>query len=37
MNHSPKFWSEVEKVLPNYKSSRKWLKDNGGALIDRLK
>ena len=37
MNHSPKFWNEVEKVLPNYKSSRKWLKDNGGALIDRLR
>jgi len=37
MNHSPKFWNEVEKVLPNYKSLRKWLKDNGGALIDRLR
>lgn len=37
MNHSPKFWNEVEKVLPNYKSSRKWLKDNGGVLIDKLR
>lgn len=37
MNHSPKFWSEVEKVLPNYKTSRKWLKDNGGSLIDKIK
>lgn len=37
MNHSPQFWNEVEKVLPNYKSSRKWLKDNGGALIDKLR
>jgi len=37
MNHSPKFWNEVEKVLPNYKTSRKWLKDNGGALIDKIK
>ena len=37
MNHSPKFWNEVENVLPNYKSSRKWLKDNGGVLIDKLK
>lgn len=37
MNHSPKFWAEVEKFLPNYKSSKKWLKDNGGALIEKLK
>ena len=37
MNHSPMFWTEVEKFLPNYKSSKKWLKDNGGALIDKLR
>lgn len=29
MNHSPKFWAEVERVLPDYKSRRKWLKENG--------
>lgn len=29
MNHSPAFWSEVEKVIPDYKSKRKWLKSNG--------
>ena len=29
MNHSPKFWKVVEKVLPNYKKHEKWLKDNG--------
>ena len=27
MNHSPKFWAEVEKVLPDYKKYRKWLKE----------
>jgi hypothetical protein len=37
MNHSAAFWSEVERVLPDYKSRRKWLKDNGGGLINRIK
>ena len=29
MNHSPAFWHEVEKVIPDYKTKRKWLKTNG--------
>ena len=32
MNHSPRFWSEVEKVLPDYRERRKWLKDHGREL-----
>ena len=36
LNHSPRFWAEVEKVLPGYKVQRKWLKENGGGLIRRL-
>lgn len=36
MNHSPKFWAEVERVLPNYRESRKWLNENGSALIRSL-
>ena len=32
MNHSDRFWAEVEKVLPDYKERRKWLKDNGMSL-----
>ena len=36
LNHSPRFWAEVEKVLPGYMVQRKWLKDNGGAMIQRL-
>lgn len=36
MNHSPAFWSNVERLLPDYKKQRQWLKDNGGALISRL-
>lgn len=27
MNHSPKFWEKVERVLPDYKKRRKALKD----------
>lgn len=36
LNHSPGFWAEVEKQLPNYKACRKWLKDHGSSLICRL-
>lgn len=36
LNHSPRFWAAVEKVLPRYKVQRKWLKDNGGVIIKRL-
>ena len=36
MNHSPRFWAEVARILPDYKASRKWLKENGTALIGRL-
>lgn len=36
MNHSPRFWAEVERILPDYQRSRRWLKENGGALIGRL-
>lgn len=36
MNHSPRFWAEVAKVLPEYDGCRKWLKKNGAGLIARL-
>lgn len=36
MNHSPEFWAEVERILPDYKSRRQWLKDQGNSLIGRL-
>ena len=32
MNHSKHFWSEVERVEPQYKMKRQWLKDNGWQL-----
>lgn len=36
MNHSVQFWKEVERVIPYYKSCKKWLKENGTSLIARL-
>ena len=36
MNHSAKFWEEVERILPNYRQCQRWLKENGQALIGRL-
>ena len=35
MNHSQKFWAEVEKVLPDYRNQRLWLKQQGGSIIAR--
>lgn len=32
MNHSARFWAEVEKVLPDYKECRQWLKEFGNLL-----
>ena len=36
MNHSPKFYAEIEKVFPKYKQCQKWLKENGSAVLNRL-
>ena len=35
MNHSPRFWAEVERVLPDYRTQKQWLKDNGTQLMGR--
>lgn len=32
MNHSPAFWSLVESIMPDYRTWKKWLKDNGHTL-----
>lgn len=32
MNHSSRFWAEVERIMPDYKRRRKWLKENGGQV-----
>jgi predicted metal-dependent hydrolase len=32
MNHSPKFWREMERVCPDYRLARQWLKEHSGLL-----
>ena len=32
MNHSQRFWAEVERILPDYKARRKWLKEFGSQV-----
>ena len=36
MNHSPKFWAEVKKVLPDYEKQKAWFKENGNALMAKM-
>lgn len=31
-NHTDVFWNEVDKVLPNYRERKEWLRSNGAAL-----
>lgn len=37
MNHSPRFWAEVARVMPDYKIRKKWLRDNGNRLMKLLR
>ena len=36
MNHGADFWTLVETVLPDYCTRRRWLKENGTAIISRI-
>ena len=36
MNHSKRFYAEMEKVLPDYRQHQQWLKDNGEFLLARV-
>lgn len=36
MNHSPRFWQEVGRILPDYRARDQWLKENGPALMARM-
>lgn len=36
MNHSDRFYAEVLRVFPDYKTWDKWLKDNGPVLMRRM-
>jgi predicted metal-dependent hydrolase len=33
MDHSPRFWSLVERHLPDYRRPRRWLRENGASLV----
>ncbi len=36
MDHSPRFWAQVERVLPRWRDSRQWLRREGAVLMARL-
>jgi len=36
MNHSARFYAELARVYPAYPQCRRWLKENGAYLLDRL-
>lgn len=36
MNHSKAFWREVEKILPDYKNQKNWLKQEGSNIMRRM-
>ena len=33
MNHSARFWAEVARVCPEWKTARRWLRENGDGLM----
>ena len=35
MNHSPAFWAEVRRAMPNYDTAKRWLKEHGSDLMLR--
>jgi predicted metal-dependent hydrolase len=36
MNHSARFWAEVERVLPDYKARVRWLKEHGSEIMMKM-
>ena len=32
-DHSPQFWKEVERVMPDYRECKEWLRDNAQLLV----
>ena len=35
MNHSPAFWKEVKRAMPDYNTAKRWLKEYGEELMLR--
>ena len=36
MNHSTAFYDELYRLFPNYKRCSDWLRENGGAYLERV-
>lgn len=36
LDHSPAFWAEVARVLPDYETRRRWLRQQGQVLLRRM-
>ena len=36
MNHSTRFYAEIDRAFPNYKQCHLWLKQNGGMYLNRI-
>jgi len=36
MNHSKAFWAEVSRVMPDWPARRRWLRQNGSAVLRRM-
>lgn len=33
MDHSPRFWALMARLMPGYEAPRRWLRDHGGTLV----
>jgi len=33
MDHSPRFWGVMERLMPGYEVPRRWLRDHGATLV----
>ena len=36
MNHSPQFWAEVRKIMPDYEKQKSWLKDHCNEIMMKM-
>ena len=36
MNHSERFWQNVQRVMPDWQTQRRWLRRNGDLLMARV-
>lgn len=36
MDHSPRFWAEVARILPDHDAARRYLREHGPVLLSRL-